>query len=125
MARATRKTGKSGEESINSCADRWDLCQNLGIAHSSSHFQAQLKSCERFCTSLATRPPVEWARPSNATTPELSHGTCLQPGPVDVRPNLWRSLLGASPKSGRLVEHWVDDRPESATTRSDLGRLLS
>ena len=28
---------------------------------------------------------------------------------------------GQSETSGRLVEHWVDDRPESATTRSDLG----
>ena len=40
---------------------------------------------------------------------------------VDVRPSLCRSPLGASPKSGRLVEHWVDDRLESATTRSDVG----
>ena len=69
--------------------------------------------------------PVQRARPSDATSPELSHGTCLQPGPVDVRPSLWRSPLGASQKSGRLVEQWVDDRPESNTTRSDLGRLLS
>ena len=40
---------------------------------------------------------------------------------VDVRPSSKRLPLGASLKSGRLVEHWVDDRPESATTRSDLG----
>ena len=44
---------------------------------------------------------------------------CIQSGPVDVRPSLWRSSLGASLKSGRLVQHWVNDRPESATTRSD------
>ena len=66
-------------------------------------------------------PPVERARPSDATSPEHSHGTSIQPRPVDVRPNLWRSPLGASPKSGRLVAHWVDDWPASATTRSDLG----
>ena len=35
-------------------------------------------------------PPVEWARPSDATLPELSHGTCIRPGSVDVRPSLWR-----------------------------------
>ena len=44
---------------------------------------------------------------------------------VDGRPSLWRSPLGTSPKSVRFVEHWVDDRPESATAHSDLGRLLS
>ena len=105
----TRKTGKSGEESVNSYGDRRELGQNLGIAYSSSHFQVELKSCElfqRFCTSLAPRPKP-------AQKYELSHGTCIQPGPVDVRPSLWRSPLGASPKSGRLVEHWVNNRPES------------
>ena len=128
----TRKTDKSGEESVNSCEDWWDCCQNLGIAHSSLHFQVELKSCELFqwfCTSLATcpppRPPVERAWPSEATSPELSHGTCIQPGHVGVRLSLWRSPLGASPKSGRLLEHWVDDRPGSIITRSDLGWLLS
>ena len=34
-------------------------------------------------------------------------------------------LLGASPNSGRLVEQWINDWPESTTTRLDLGRLLS
>ena len=113
-----------------SCGDRWDLCQNLGIARSSLHFQAELKSCELSSNfaplwQLLPPPSLERDRPSDATSPELSHGTCIQPGPLDVRPSLWRSPLGASPKSGRLVEHWFDDRPESATTRSDLGRLLS
>ena len=69
-------------------------------------------------------PPVERDQLSDATSAELSQGTCIQPA-VGVRPSILRSPLGASPKSGRLVEHWVDDRPESATTRLDLGRLLS
>ena len=40
---------------------------------------------------------------------------------ADVRPSLWRPPIGTCPKSGRLVEHWIDDRLESATTRSNLG----
>ena len=70
-------------------------------------------------------PPVERARPSDATSPEHFHGTYIQQGRVDVRPSLWRSPRGANPKSGRLVQHWVDYRQKSATTSSDLGRLLS
>ena len=69
----------------------------------------ELRVFQRFCTSLA---PL----------------ACIQPGPahlVDVRPSLWCLPLGASPKFGRLVKHWVDDRPESATTRLDLSWLLS
>ena len=74
-----------------------------------------------FKASVTRNPlPEERARPSDATSPELSHGICIQPGS-----SLWRSSLGTSPKSGRLVKHLVDDRPEFATTRSNLGRLLS
>ena len=79
---------------------------------------------EALCTNAwglcaVKRPWVERVRPSDATSSELSHGTCIQPGPVDVRPSLCRSPLGTSPKSGRLVEHWVDNRrspPELAPT---------
>ena len=100
-----------------------DLCQNLGIAHSSSHFQVELKSCElfqRFCTSLAPRP-----KPAQEYW--LSHGTCIQPGLVQPRrcPAELMAFTGAILKSGSLVEHWVDDWSGSATTRSDFGRLLS
>ena len=77
----SRKSSKSGKESVNSCGDRQDLCQNLGIAHSSSHFQVELKSSElfqRFCNSLAPRPEP-------AQKYELSHGTCIHPGPIPPR----------------------------------------
>ena len=55
----------------------------------------------------------------------MEHAFSWAPHLVVVWPSLWHSSLGATPKSGRLVEHWVDDRPDSATTRSDLGQLLS
>ena len=54
---------------------------NLGIAHSSSHFQVELKGCElfqRFRTSLAPRPKP-------AEIYELSHGTSIQPAPFPPR----------------------------------------
>ena len=124
MARVTRKTIKSGKKSGN----RWDLCQkfrNRSLLVALSGGVKELRAFPAILLLSNNSPPVERARPSDATSPELSHGTCIQPGPVDIRPSLWRSLLGASPKSGRLVEHWVDDRQESSTTRSELGRLLS
>ena len=85
----------------------------------------ELRSFPAILHLCGNSPPVEQARLSDATWPELSHGTCIQHGPVDVQPSLWRSPLGASLKSGRLVEHGVDIRPEFTTTRSNLGRLLS
>ena len=87
----------------------------------------ELKSFEffqRFCTSLATHPTVERAQPSDATSPELSHGTCIQPGPVDVRPSLWLSPLGASPKSSRVIEQFGStigrSPPQLARTWADF-----
>ena len=115
-----KKAGMSGEESVNSCGDRWDLCQNLGIAHSFSHFQVELKSGElfqQFYTSLAPRPKPAQKNKNFPLEHAFSRGP---PHLVDVRPSVWHSLLGASPKSSRLVEHWVDDRLESATIRSNL-----
>ena len=73
-------------------------------------------------------PPVERARSSDATLPKLSHGACISlhsAGAHRCPAEFMAFTARASPKSSRLVEYWVNDRPESATTRSDLGRLLS
>ena len=59
---------------------------------------------------------------------EISHGTYIQPGPAPTHrcPAELRAFIAwCQPGIGRLIEYWVDDRPESGTTRSDLGRLLS
>ena len=65
-------------------------------------------------------PHLEW-RHLTRTFPWNMHSAGARRCPAELMAFTARE----QPKSGRLEEHWVDDRPESATTRSDLGWFLS